>query len=54
MFSQAINTLGLLGKYCIKRGKFIKSELREDPKIGYRAKTIYEQKAEYQVSNFNS
>lgn len=42
MFSQAVNVLGMLFRYFIKRGKFIKSELREKPKSEYSAKVICE------------
>lgn len=40
MFSQAINTLEMLFKYFINRGKFIKSELREEPNKEYKADVI--------------
>ncbi|WP_297416787.1 glycosyltransferase family 2 protein [Clostridium sp.] len=40
MFSQAINTLEILFKYFIKRGNFIKSELRRESNIEYKADVI--------------
>lgn len=42
MFSQAINVLGMLFRYFIKRGEFITSELREEQKLEYTAQVIYE------------
>ncbi len=42
MFSQAINVLGMLFGYFTKRGNFITSELRENPKAEYTAKVICE------------
>lgn len=49
MFSQAINVLGMLFKYFIGKEKFIKSELREDPKEEYSAKVIYESRMKNEI-----
>ncbi|MVX62872.1 glycosyltransferase [Clostridium chromiireducens] len=42
MFSQALNVLGMLFKYLTNRDGFITSELRENPKLEYKAKVISE------------
>lgn len=50
MFNQAINVLGMLFKYFLKRGKFITAELREDPKLEYEAQVIYESGINNEIS----
>lgn len=44
MMSQAMNTLGLLFKYFIKRNKYLSSELREKIIKEYGAEIVYESK----------
>ena len=41
MFSQAMTTLGLVFKYIFRRGKYIKSELRDNIVEEYTAKEVY-------------
>lgn len=42
MVNQALNVLGMLGKYWLKKQEFIQSELRINPKEQYKAEIIYE------------
>ena len=44
MVNQALNTLGLVTKYFFRRGKYIKSELREHTFKDYTSKVVYTNK----------
>lgn len=46
MVNQALNTLGLVAKYFFRRGKYIKSELRENIFEDYTSTVVYTNKEE--------
>ena len=48
MFSQAMNTLGLLLKFFFMRNKYLSSELREKIVKEYQSEVIYESKGKKQ------
>lgn len=42
IFSQAKRVLGMLGAYCLDHQKFMESELRDQPRIDYSSKVVFE------------